>query len=252
MNFIVHSRNALPALFPAQAMTRRFCPSYGRMTTAGLFDWGVGSFVGTFRQACPRRIGRSARLCPINGMLNEWLTDWLNLLGGTPSFQTFGKSSRERKWRVIGVYATSRRNLEGAWPLWAGTCVTWTSAVISVGWDFASHVLQEQTREPASRENPVLVAGGRLRDFSRRDRAGVPRFASASEVLAHECGHTWQALHLGPAYLPLVGGVTLFGEGARPWNRFENEASEQGQFGGVVNRSVCGELAALLPQRDDR
>ena len=181
-------------------------------------------------------------------MLNEWLTDWLKLLGGTPSFQIFGKSSRERAWRVIDVYATPRRNLEGPLPLWAGACVTWTSAVISVGWDFAREVLQEQAREPASRERPVLVAGGRLRDLLRRDRAGVPRFATASEVLAHECGHTWQAMHIGPIYLPLVGAVTLFGEGEHSWNRFENEASEQGQFGGLVNGSVCAELAALLPR----
>ena len=70
--------------------------------------------------------------------------------------------------------------------------------------------------------------------------------ASASEVIAHECGHTWQALRMGPAYLPLVGAVTWFQEGPNPWNRFENEASEEGLFGGIVNRSVCPRLMALL------
>ena len=43
-------------------------------------------------------------------------------------------------------------------------------------------------------------------------------------------------------FLPLVGSVTRFREGPRPWNRFENEASEVGQFGGIVAGSVCPKL----------
>ena len=51
------------------------------------------------------------------------------------------------------------------------------------------------------------MAGGRLSDPRRRAAAGVHVGPSVSEVLAHECGHTWQALRLGPVYLPLVGSV---------------------------------------------
>ncbi|HXG08885.1 MAG TPA: hypothetical protein VNK04_03780, partial [Gemmataceae bacterium] len=144
------------------------------------------------------------------------------------------------------VYATSRRNAESRWPLWAGTCIAWSDQVIAVGWDFAEQVLREQAREPASRQCPVEVAGGRIRDARRRAAVGAPSFPSASEVLAHECGHTWQARRLGALYLPLVGSVTLFREGPHFWNHFENQASEQGLFGGLVNGSVCPELMEHL------
>jgi hypothetical protein len=36
--------------------------------------------------------------------------------------------------------------------------------------------------------------------------------------------------------------VTLFREGPHSWNYFENQASELGQFGGIVKASVCPEL----------
>jgi hypothetical protein len=84
--------------------------------------------------------------------------------------------------------------------------------------------------------------------FSPRG-AGGPSFPSASEILAHEIGHTWQAVRLGPFYLPLVGSVTLFREGPHFWNHFENQASEQGRFGGIVNGSACGELIERIGLR---
>jgi hypothetical protein len=179
-------------------------------------------------------------------MVNELLSAWLHWLGGTPCFRVYGKGRREADWRAVSVYATHRRNLDSRWPLWRGTCITWTAEVIVVGWDFAEDLLREQIDEPASRSRPVAVAGGRINDLFRRAAAGAPHFATASEVLAHEIGHTWQVLRLGPAYLPLVGSVTLFQEGPHPWNHFENEASEQGLFGGLVNRSVCRELMSKL------
>ena len=94
----------------------------------------------------------------------------------------------------------------------------------------------------------VEVAGGRIHHPQRRAEAGGWSWASASEVLAHECGHTWQARRMGSVYLPLVGSVTLCREGPRPWNRFENEASEQGLFGGIVDHSVCAELMKLFTE----
>jgi hypothetical protein len=46
--------------------------------------------------------------------------------------------------------------------------------------------------------------------------------------------------------LPLVGAVTLFREGPHLWNYFENQASEQGQFGGLVCGSVCAQWIERL------
>jgi hypothetical protein len=179
-------------------------------------------------------------------MLEPFLSGFLHWLGGTPCFRIYGKARREPEWRTISVYATPRRNLDSRWPLWRGTCITWTSEVIVVGRDFAETLLREQAAAPASRAFPVEVAGGRCDDHKRRAAAGKGPHVSASEVMAHECGHTWQALRLGPAYLPLVGSTTLFREGPHSWNRFENEASAEGLFGGMVKGSVCPQLMQRL------
>ncbi len=81
--------------------------------------------------------------------------------------------------------------------------------------------------------------------------AGGPTalFARSSEVLAHECGHTWQARWLSLFYWPVGAAVTLCREGPHWWNHFENQASEEGQFGGIVNGSVCAELMQRLRKR---
>jgi len=171
-------------------------------------------------------------------------------LSSRPSFQIHGKARGENIWRVVGVYATHRRDGDSRWPayLFRGTCITWTAEIIAVGWDFAEDVLREQMSEPASRDRPVEVAAGRIRDPHSRAAAGASPFASASEVLAHECGHTWQMLRLGVLYWPIGGAFTLFREGPHWWNRFENQASEIGQFGGIVNGSVCDELMRRLSE----
>lgn len=165
-------------------------------------------------------------------MVDRLVSNWLRWLGGVPVFRVYGRSRQERDWRVLDVYATHRRDNDSRWPLWAGTCITWTAEVIAVGWDFAEAVSREQSVCPASRDNPVVVAGGRIRDPNRR----FP--PTASEILAHECGHTCQARRLGVLYWPLVGSITLFREGPHFWNYFENQASEEGQFGGIVNERV--------------
>jgi len=176
-------------------------------------------------------------------------SDWLKWRGGPPTFRIHGKGRRERSWRIIDVIATARRDWDSRWPLWQGTCITWTAEVIAVGWDFARGVLREQMQAPASRRFPVSVAGGRLGDIERRQRAGGADYPSFSEILAHECGHTWQASRLGDIYLPVVGFTTLFLEGPRPWNHFENEASSQGLFGGIVTGSVCRQLLTIAGER---
>ena len=175
-------------------------------------------------------------------MLSRLVTAWLRRLGGRPCFRIYGKQSREPKWRVIDVYATHRRDFGSRWPLWRATCLTWTDEVIAVGWDFAGCVFREQCETPASREHPVQVVGGRIGDVARRQAAGGSSFASASEILAHECGHTGQVLRFGALYWPMVGSVTLCREGRHWWNHFENDASERGQFGGIVKGSVCPDL----------
>jgi hypothetical protein len=165
-----------------------------------------------------------------------------------PCFRIYGKARREPDWRQIDVFATHRRNYDSRWPspLFRGTCITWTASVISVGWDFAEEVLREQVDEPASRERPVEVTGGRLRELSRRDAAGAEPWPLASEILAHECGHTRQARLLGFAYLPAGAAFTLFREGPHWYNAFENQASEQGLFGGIINGTVHPELMGRL------
>jgi hypothetical protein len=182
-------------------------------------------------------------------MFDDALTALLRRLGGTPCFRVYGKGGPERDWRVIDVYASPRRDRASRWPLCRATCTTFTPELVVVGWDHALEVWREQLCQPASRDGPVVVAGGRLRDCDRRLAAGGEACAPSSEVLAHECGHTWQARRMrsGLLYLPVVGAVTLFGEGRRPWNFFENQASEVGQFGGLVEGSASAELLRRLP-----
>jgi hypothetical protein len=153
---------------------------------------------------------------------------------GRRCFRIYGRASYEPDWHLIDVFATHRRDVLSRWPLWRGTCITWSAGAMAVGWDFAAAVLHEQRADPASRERPVVVAGGRL----RIGRGEPP----ASEVLAHECGHTGQARRMGLWYWPVVGAFTLFREGDEWWNRYENEASATGQFGGIVHDSVDKEL----------
>ena len=187
-------------------------------------------------------------------MFNELATDWFRLLGGlgglggAPCFRIHGRARPERSWRVIDVFAAARRDRTSAWPagFWPGVCITWTASVIAVGRDFAESVLREQAARPASRQRPVDVAGGRLGDAARRTAAGGYSLPSASEVLAHECGHTWQARRLGAFYWPAVGALTLFREGRRFWNHFENQASELGQFGGLVSGSIRTDFLSVI------
>lgn len=175
-----------------------------------------------------------------------WLTDGSSWLGVAPAFRIYARARPEKMWRQVRVLTNRRRDPGSGWPLLHGTCTTWSAELIAVGPDFARAVLREQRAEPASRGRPLGVAGGRLHDIFRRVAAGGPSVASASEILAHECGHTWQALRLGPLYLPFVGAVTWFREGPRPWNHFENQASELGLFGGLVNDSVHPDLLDAL------
>jgi hypothetical protein len=184
----------------------------------------------------------AAQVSPFFGMVDSFLTVLLRRLGGTPAFRIYGKGRPEPEWRTIDVFASERRDLPSPWPLLAGACTTWTSSVIAVGWDFAERLLAEQAATPASRDHHVEVAGGRIRDVARRRAAGAYSYPGASEILAHECGHTWQASRLHGTYLALVGSVTLFREGNHFWNHFENQASEVGQFGGIIAGSVCARL----------
>jgi hypothetical protein len=126
--------------------------------------------------------------------------------------------------------------------MWPGVCITWTAEIIAVGWGFAESVYREQRQVHASCDFPVVVETGCLHGRGRHSPPG------ACEVLAHECGHTWQALRMGLHYWPIGATFTLFREGPHFWNRFENEASEQGMFGGFVRGSISAELLRRLSE----
>ena len=181
-------------------------------------------------------------------MFNRLATAWFRLLG-VPCFRIYGRGRREKDWRIIDVFASRRRNADSRWPrpFFRGTLITWTASVIALGWDCAEEILREQVEEPASREYPVTVPGGRLSPVLRPPGAAA-RFASV--ILAHECGHTWQALRFGILYWPVGALFTLWREGRHFWNHFENQASEEGEFGGLVNGSVCPALMERLDKND--
>jgi hypothetical protein len=174
-------------------------------------------------------------------MLNEIVTDLIRSCSARPCFRIYGRASYEPDWRIIDVFATNRRNCTSRWPLWRATCITWTHSVIAVGWDFASWIVRDETATPATRDSPVCVCAGRLRVAAVRAAKGGAAGPTAAEILAHECGHSGQAKRFGALYWPLVGPVTLTREGGHWWNHFENEASETGQFGGIVSGSLWTE-----------
>lgn len=169
---------------------------------------------------------------------------------GRPALQVYGKGRRETNWRIIDVRTTHRRDLDSSWPrpFFPGTCITWTSSVVAVGWDFAEMLLREQMIHPASPERPLEVRGGRILDYRRRVEAGGSSYPSHGEIMAHEIGHTWQARRLDLIYWPLGAMFTLCREGNRWYNFFENQASEEGLFGGIVPGSICEALEARLPR----
>jgi hypothetical protein len=179
------------------------------------------------------------------------MLSWLmRRAGGRPAFRIYGKGQAESTWHEIDVFANQRRNATSRWPFFGATCITWSGTVIAVGWDFAESVLREQMVEPASREHPVEVGGGRLHsDRFGTQSSSAPlawRLISDSEILAHECGHTAQARRFGPIYLIIGAIFTWWREGRHWWNWFENQASAVGQFGGIVSESVHPGLWAMV------
>jgi hypothetical protein len=179
-------------------------------------------------------------------VLHELISKLYRSISGPPSFQVYGKGRSERAWRIIDIHATLLRDCGSHWPLMRGTCITWTQSIIAVGWDFAEELVREQMADPISREFPLAVAGGRLRDAARRQAASGYFIPTASEIMAHECGHTAQARRMGFLYWPIGALLTLFREGPHFWNHFENQASESGLFGGIVRGSMCQRLQNLV------
>src|SRR5262249_44356873 len=102
------------------------------------------------RPPCPDRTCPCCTGARISGMFNELATVWFRWLGGRPAFRVYGKARYEKRWRVIDIFATHRRDLDSRWPrpFFRGTCITWTTQIIAVGWDFAEDVLREQLVEP--------------------------------------------------------------------------------------------------------
>ena len=181
-------------------------------------------------------------------MTHNIATYLLRRFGAAPALQVYGRGARERDWHVIDIVATHRRNADSQWPppFFPGVCITWTANVIAVGWDFAERLICEQVEWPRSREHPLMIPGGRLRDRERRLDAGGPPYCDATEIIAHEIGHTAQARRMGLLYWPVGAAFTLFREGDGWTHWFENGASAQGVFGGIVPGSVCSRLRPLL------
>lgn len=167
-------------------------------------------------------------------MLHESASALLKLTSGQPAFRIYGRASYEPEWHEIDIYTTHRRNFTSRWPLWKGQLITWTSSIIAMGCDFAERMLQELADRPTTRDNPIEVLGGRL-CIGRHCDLDPP---AACEVIAHECGHTGQARRWGGWYWAAGATLTLFREGEHRRNHFENEASETGQFGGIVPGSM--------------
>ncbi|MBX7103522.1 MAG: hypothetical protein K1X57_05550 [Gemmataceae bacterium] len=163
---------------------------------------------------------------------------FLHLMGGVVAFRIRGRGEGETGWTPIDVFANDRRNAASRWPLWRNHCITLTASAVAVGWDFARDVIEEEAQEPTTPVRPVRVTGGRLGDIDRRYRSGGQPWCSCAEILAHECGHTAQARRMGFLYWPLVGSVTLLREGPRWFHRLENEASEFGEFGGIIPGTI--------------
>jgi len=183
-------------------------------------------------------------------MYNKIASAWLCSLGGRPAYQIWGRARPEKRWRRIHVFASHRRNWDSRWPapLFRGTAITWTSHVIAVGWDLAIQVYREQLLKPASPNHPQIVLSGRLNDQRRRLSQGFSPMPTASEIIAHECGHTRQAYQLEYVFLPAGALFTLFREGNSWYNHFENIASEQGEFGGIIPGTLHPSLIALSRQ----
>ena len=180
----------------------------------------------------------------ISIVFHDTISILYRVVAGPPTFRVYGKAGYERDWHIIDVYATRLRDCSSRWPFFRGSCITWTSSIIAVGCDFADELIREQSTSPASLNAPVSVSGGRLRDMPRRQSACALPWASASEIMAHECGHTGQGRRMGFLYWPIGALVTQCREGKHFWNHFENQASETGLFGGIVEGTIREPFAA--------
>ena len=168
-------------------------------------------------------------------VLHETVSNVYRSLFGPPCFQVYGKGRFKRDWHIVDVYTSRRRDCGSGWPFFSGTCITWTASVIAVGQDFAEQLLREQSTEPASQGNPVLVEGAAYTTST----ADLPPLPSLFPPLRK----SWLTNAATPPR-PAVWVVfmadwcqcELFRQGPHWWNRFENEASEIGRFGGIVTK----------------
>lgn len=172
---------------------------------------------------------------------HQFVTTIIRRLSQQPAFRIYGKANYETRWHIIDVFATDRRNTDSRWPFWRGHCITLSANLIAVGWDFAVELVGEQTHRPSSQSEPTEVLRGHK--LSRTEQNGFE--LPATSILAHECGHTAQARRMGWLFWLVGATFTLFREGPHWWNRFENEASETGQFGGIVPGTLHPRLRKL-------
>ena len=106
----------------------------------------------------------------------------------------------ERRSNASGTSSTSLPRIAATTAL-AGrsgraTCITWTAQRHRRRLGLRGERPPRACHRAASRDHPVSAAGGRL------PRAAA-RLPSASEILAHECGHTGQGHRWGGIYWPI-------------------------------------------------
>ena len=90
-------------------------------------------------------------------MFHDTISKLFRSVVGPPSFRVYGKGQRESDWHVIDIYTTHRRDMDSRWPLFRGTCITWTSSIISVGCDFAAELIREQLMLRLDQELPYAT-----------------------------------------------------------------------------------------------
>ena len=117
-------------------------------------------------------------------MFNPLMSAWLRWLGGPPCFQVHGRPVPNRpvhRKRPRHRAAGSGEPLARLWLARHLHHLDGFGGRRRLG--LCGGRAARKPFRPASRDHPVQVGGGRLRDAVRREAAGVDPYPSASEIL---------------------------------------------------------------------
>ena len=176
-------------------------------------------------------------------MLHEEVSAAFRLLSGRPCFRIYGRATYEPSWQVIDVFAFKSPGLDE--PLAAPRRdLHYLDGRRHRRWMGLRRVRiarADRGSRPRGTARWSSAAGGSVRaaaassDRRRPAKSSPTNAATPAKLVGWESGIGRSALRL-----------TLFREGDRWWNWFENEASATGQFGGIVNGTVVAELMQKL------